>query len=577
MKRAVWLVAACFVASCGPTVRGGNGPPGGGGNGQCPANCQNCDEKRQCHDCVPGGNACSGGNVVRCTAEGTLGEILKMCDPQKGEMCAAGDCFSACAAAASTHSYIGCDYWPVTLLNTEVNPYFDFAVAVANPITVGDVVQGAAAQVTITRGNQTLKQVAVAPGEVETILLPWVEELSHVAPEKSALVEDGAYHLVSSIPVTVYQFNPLQFEKKATSSCQDPLSWGPTCHSFSNDASILLPSTALKNEYLVISRTNFVVNSIMHPGFFAVVATGEGTTKVTVKSSAYTESGVGVAALNPDQTKMFSLSKGQVLQVVSKHVMSPCVATSSGDGYTYCDMGPKYDLTGTRVSADQPVAVFSGHACSFVPYNKWACDHLEEQMTPLDTWGQKILVAQTKPQTNGEPNVWRIVSGSDGNAITFDPNVHGPVTLAAGQFVEFSAQGGFLVAGTGRIAVGQFMVGNLAVNKNLTVGDPSLGLGVPIEQYRSSYDFLSPATYTANFVTITRPMNSGTLVLDGQQVDGSPTNIGSSGFGYQYVSLKPGAHHLTGTSPFGITISGIASFTSYLYVGGQNLNDVPIQ
>src|SRR4029079_11825410 len=119
---------------------------------------------------------------------------------------------------------------------------------------------------------------------------------------------------------------------------------------------------------------------------------------------------------------------------VSKHATKPCAATSKDTNFGYCDLGTKYDLTGSHVVADQPVEVFGGHACSFVPYNTWACDHLEEQMTPLDTWGQKVIAVQTKPIVNGDPGVFRVMSGSDGNQITFDPpSVHAGLTLDAGK------------------------------------------------------------------------------------------------------------------------------------------------
>ena len=120
------------------------------------------------------------------------------------------------------------------------------------------------------------------------------------------------------------------------------------------------------------------------------------------------------------------------------------------------------------------------------------------------------------------------------------------------------------------------MVGENYVDMtSIQVGDPSLGLGVPVEQYRSGYDFLSPSTYTINTLTLIGPMGS-MITLDNNPVTAPFIPIGGSGFGYAYVDIKAGAHHVTGGSPFGITVSGVANFTSYLYVGGQNLNDIPV-
>ena len=578
------VIGVIATSGCTSTHHAGGGGGGGGGNGTCPAACTKCDMgTHKCLDCTPGVNACGGGAVVACNSDGTLGAQVKTCDTMNGEQCMNGDCLSPCQTAASSHSYIGCDYYAVTTLTSQLNPYFDFAVAVANPAFVGDVTQSAPATVTVTRAGKTIDTRMVMAGAVEVIMLPWVPQISQnpdcssgacmPVTEVSSLVPDGAYHVVSTLPVTVYQFSPLQFEKPSSK----------TCHSYSTDASILLPTTALRNEYYAISRQTFSVGDpfaggdIPIPGFVTIYGTVDNTT-VTITSSAFTEAGKGIAALMPGQTTTVMVNAGQVLQLVSKRATSPCANKAKDGSGAYCDLGPKYDLTGTHIMADQPVGVFGGHACSFVPYNKWACDHLEEQITPLDTWGQHIIVAQTNPQIKGEPNLWRIISGSDANMITFDPpNVHAAITLGLGQYVEFPANGGFQVSGSGRIAVGQYMVGeNFVDMTTLKVGDPSLGLGVPVEQYRNSYDFLSPSTYTNNYVTAIAATNT-TLTLDGQPVNAPFVAIGGTGYGYAYIQLKAGAHHLSGGAPFGITVSGIANFTSYLYVGGQNLNDVPVQ
>ena len=51
------------------------------------------------------------------------------------------------------------------------------------------------------------------------------------------------------------------------------------------------------------------------------------------------------------------------------------------------------DLTGTKIVADKPLSVISGHECAFVPYGTWACDHLVEQVLPTALWGTKYYVA----------------------------------------------------------------------------------------------------------------------------------------------------------------------------------------
>ncbi|HSC87860.1 MAG TPA: hypothetical protein VLC09_11340, partial [Polyangiaceae bacterium] len=122
-----------------------------------------------------------------------------------------------CAQAADFRSYVGCDFWPTVLANP-VFVEFDFAVVVANG-------GKEASTVTVTGPAGFSREVSVAPGALETVLLPWVPELK--GPEfdmpntpngrlqTSLAKKQGAYHLVSSTPVTVWQFSPLQYKKPA--------------------------------------------------------------------------------------------------------------------------------------------------------------------------------------------------------------------------------------------------------------------------------------------------------------------------------------------------------------------------
>src|SRR5579883_3641633 len=109
--------AALFFIGC-TTGRGQSGGGPGGGNGQCPAGCNShCDANNVCLDCPPAmGTGCNGDAVYSCNTDGTFGAQVKACATSAGERCTAGSCLSACDVAAGSHSYVGCDYWPVTTL-----------------------------------------------------------------------------------------------------------------------------------------------------------------------------------------------------------------------------------------------------------------------------------------------------------------------------------------------------------------------------------------------------------------------------------------------------------------------------
>ena len=52
------------------------------------------------------------------------------------------------------------------------------------------------------------------------------------------------------------------------------------------------------------------------------------------------------------------------------------------------------DLTGSKIVADKPLSIISGHECAFVPsYTSSVCDHLIEQVLPTSQWGTTYYTA----------------------------------------------------------------------------------------------------------------------------------------------------------------------------------------
>jgi hypothetical protein len=297
-----------------------------------------------------------------------------------------------------------------------------------------------------------------------------------------------------------------------------------------------------------------------------------------------------VQALSPGGQATFQMNAGDVLQLITADPPDqetpqpgkPCVTTPNL--IVTCPTGPEYDLTGTRVTSNKPISVLGGHDCTFMPYSNFACDHIEESMFPVETLGQDLIV--TAPQAvaaidsnPGQPDFMfvRVLSAADGNEITFDPAVSAPVTLNAGQWVEIGpvAQD-FRVLAKNKISVAQYMVGEDFSGMSAGAGDPALSVAIPKEQYRVSYTFLAPTTYTHNFVNIVAEPGSN-VVIDGMAVpDGLFKPIGASGFSVARYKIQGGSHSMTADKNFGIVVYGYGSYTSYMYPGGLNLETVVI-
>lgn len=552
-----------------------------------------------CASCLPGVSHCdASGASVACRGDGSGYLPPVTCDAAAGESCntSTGMCSSPCQDAATHHSYVGCEYWPTPAINTYLHrDQFEFAVAVANPNDVS-------ASVHVTRGATDVVLRDVAPHTLETIVLPWIPELEGgvgsgtADPAYSAIVDDGAYHLVSTLPITVYQFNALEYENS---------SMGFSLYSYSNDASLVLPVHALTGNYIVISRPSNYIETVLHnptsgdamntvrsPGFFAVVAV-DGHASVSVHFTANVLAsidGTSVRAFHVGDTGSFSLTRGQVLQVLTD-TPPTCnriaMETQTFPGGTppvtqdafYCEVGPEYDLTGTSITATGGrVELVSGHNCDFVPFDRWACDHLEQVMFPLEAWGHEAIFSVSQP-IRGEPNLARVVSGHDANTITFEPaSVHAPVTLNAGEFIEFEVHDHFRATGTSAFQIAQFMVGQdyagLGTSGMDADGDPSMSLVIPAAQYRTQYTFLAPSTYAQSYVNITAP-DGVDVTLDGALVDpstsGGWTEVGTTGTRVARIPIEGGVHEITSTAQFGIVVYGFGRYTSYMYPGGLDL------
>jgi hypothetical protein len=483
---------------------------------------------------------------------------------------------TTCAESIARNSYIGCDYWPTVTLNP-VWPQFDFAVAVSNP-------QATPVTVQVTGGALTQAvKVMVPAGQVQAITLPWVPELKGPTfdqntvvgdPGPSRIVPNGAYHLYTDLPVSVYQFSALEYEIDAGTLSPDGGTCpgegdggaGPHCFSYSNDASLLLPTNVAGSDYGILAWPSFGAT----PGFMAVVATAADT-HVTVYASGRLQ---GVPSSGPQflvrgDSYTYTLAhEGDVLEMFS----------DTGDLFD-----PVYtqDISGTIVEADNPIVTYGGHGCTYIPQDKKACDHLESSMFPIQSLGEQYIV--TMPHTpHGEGEWVRIMAFYPNTKIAFDPPVDGTqgVILGAGQVLDLpNVTKPFAIAANGRIAVSHYELGEFdtvpadAGVPSPDLGDPSQCPAIPIAQYRSTYTFLAPLSYAQNWVDLVAPAGA-TVKLDNVAVPASDfVPVGHQPFGVAHVQLSgtKSGHSLTGDAPFGLYVYGYGSRTSYMYPGGLDL------
>ncbi|MBI5535399.1 MAG: IgGFc-binding protein [Deltaproteobacteria bacterium] len=469
-----------------------------------------------------------------------------------------------CSHAASAHTYVGCDFWPTVLPNI-VGEHFDFAVVVAN---AGEI----AAHVKIERGGQVISEGDVPAESAGKFFLPWVNETKHYSGmcdtdpspgfKESSRTPDGAYHLTTSVPVTVFQFNPLEYDPKGGPEGKD---WSSCkcmfgCHSYTNDASLLLPSTSLTGNYFVTGYSGIESPDQNMPGYFSVIGL-ESDTNVTMKlgQNATMVAGGGLPAGGPGDVVEFVIGRGEVVEILGTQ---------------------STDLSGTQVHADKPVQVMSGHPCIQLPFDRQACDHLEETVLPAETLGMHYVVARpTGPGGSAVEQIVRLFGNADGTQLTYPGNAPpgAPSVLNAGDVVDLGVLDlDFEVLGDKPFAVTTFQVGNTIVDPTLKGrGDPSQSNVATVEQHRTKYVFLAPDDYDVSFADVVMPMDAQ-VRLDGEPLAASPEAI-SGGFGVARAKLGPGvdgAHLLTSDKPVGLQVMGYGFATSYQYPGGLDLKGI---
>ncbi len=482
-----------------------------------------------------------------------------------------------CEEATRARTYVGCDYW-ATVTGNIVPDIFDFAIVVSNSGQTE-------ATVKVTGPNDVAVEVKVAPGTLEKVFLPWVPALkgqglviANQAPPplaSSVLARKSAYHVVSSVPIVVYQFSPIEYAGKGGAPGKSwvdcPELGGPAsgCFSYTNDASLLIPSTAWTGNYRVLGTQGWSATTAQGTSqavlgsFAAITASQDGTkVKVALGAKAKVLPGKGIAAGGAGDVLEIALDAGDVAQIVT-------------------EKGAEFDLSGSLVQSDKPVQIISGIQCINVPADKSACDHVEESVLPAEALGKKYVVTTpTRPSGTPGLHVVRFVGNRDGTTLAYAPSKPAgcPDRLSAGEVAECDGpvSTDFIVTGTEEFGVATFMVGSTMyeASNQKAKGDPSQTIFASPEQFRTSYLFLTPDDYDVSYAVIVGPAGANP-VLDGAAVtDFQPL---AEGFGVWRVTLgrgQNGAHTLSSSFPVGLQAMGYGAFTSYQFPGGLDVKRI---
>ena len=520
------------------------------------------------------------------------------------ESAGCGGLRDSCAENANRRSYIGCEYWPVDLDNAvEIFPrppingscdiegnqnwrYRDdlfvcvldnrlaglcslgrqcpdtqscrqvpacvldaqesnFSIVISNPS------MNSAVDVSLMAPDGQFLSNTVPAGGVAR-LEPYKAAVSDASIDGSGVTR-SAYRLTSTGPIVAYQFNPLDNDGV-----------------FSNDGSLLLPSHALDSVYFALTLPTIERRPYGHPfsGYLTIVATESGQTDIRVTPSTEIRAGIRQSPYEARVEHAFSLQQGDVLNLEA------------------ADRG---DLTGTRIAGQngKKFAVFVGHESTLVS-DRWGqnrddppccADHVEEQLLPVSTWGNRFAVARSaeREDTNRRnevaPDQIRILASKGDTRIQFSP---APVSGQCGALVAGDFCDVFIQNDTEIVANHPVLVGQILLSTDGQLGDPALAFVPPIAQWRQDYTFLVPNEYRFQYATVVS-YEGGVVELNGRDVSRSLFAFGNGLIGGRVELLENGRFTLNCPQRCGLMVMGYDEAVSYMFAGGLDLEPVVLQ
>ncbi|GBD06531.1 hypothetical protein HRbin21_00325 [bacterium HR21] len=349
-------------------------------------------------------------------------------------------------------------------------------------------------------------------------------------------VEVRAVHIQADTPVAVYALNRRRQ---------------------STDTYMALPLTALGTEYRAVCYPRLSAAFVPQ---IAIVGTADSTEVILSPPEPFVQRAkelgtrVNEEFLSP---RRIVLNRGEVYQVWGP---------SSGE---------PADLTGLHIRASRPVAVFSGHVCAYVPLTVPACNHLVEQLPPVQSWGRHYYVGKLRWRSR---YVVRVVAHYPNTQVFI--NDRPILRLGAGEFWEQTFTENVQITADKPILLAQFSEG---YQNGDSVGDPMMLLLTPSQQFLPSYRFATPVQGEwRHFLNLVVPLSAvSSLRFDGAPIRANFEPVGKSSYAIAQIEIPYGSHVVEADEPFGLYAYGFGygadSYDAYGNPVGQAFRAVEQQ
>lgn len=246
------------------------------------------------------------------------------------------------------------------------------------------------------------------------------------------------------------------------------------------------------------------------------------------------------------------------------------VTLNAGQSYQLQAQGIPLDLSGTRLSSNEPIAVFGGHSCANIPTDVPLCDYVVEQIPPTSTWGTNFYTVPLATRRVGD--TVRVMASQDATSIS----INGTVVriINQGEVYETLLSQASRIKTNRPVLVAQYANGQGFDNTN---ADPFMMLIPPSEQFLPSYTVSTPAdNFAMNFMNVVIPTAAvASLRMDGTAIAANLfTPIPNTKHSAAQLSVPVGSHSFSSEVPFGIYSYGFNVYDSYGYPGGMALAEI---
>ncbi|HLP27812.1 MAG TPA: IgGFc-binding protein [Candidatus Didemnitutus sp.] len=228
------------------------------------------------------------------------------------------------------------------------------------------------------------------------------------------------------------------------------------------------------------------------------------------------------------------------------------------------------DLTGTSITSNKKVAVFSGHNCAYVPPKIEACNHLVEQLPPVSAWGKHYYLGMLKERSK---YTYRVIASQDQTKVFEDSKL--VAVMKAGEFYEnLNLMRHVQVTADKPVLVAQFAQG---FKNGDSVGDPMMILVSPTQQFLQNYRIATPISGDwHHYINVVAPTGSiDQIRLNGRRIDSMLFVVmGESRYSIAQVPIPFGSHVIKSDTPFGLYSYGFGfradAYDAYGNMAGQS-------